>query len=152
MVVYYYDANGFYTHSGEAGSVPSGATDVVLPTEALTPGQAFHFNGTSWSIKVNPAFSGNSVKSKEFRIAQLISEAQASIDALLVPKSNVQHLMEATYDLWVLVNDAITQAGITLTPTGSSANTRLTARISMYGQIQAIRAARDAAIQELNNE
>lgn len=152
MRVNYYDANGFFTHWEEAESVPLSATDVALPNVSLKPGEAFHFNGTVWEAIINPAFAGNSQKSKELKAEKIINDAQKQIDALLQPKSNVQHLMEATYDLWVLLNDVVAKTGITLSDGAAAANTRLSDRIGMYGQIQAIRAQRDAALVGLNNE
>jgi hypothetical protein len=155
MKVYYYNSKGFYTHSEEAASVPVGATDVAMPDTILKPGEAFHFNGIAWAAMVNPAFAGNAVVSKELRAIKIVDDAQKAIDALLAPKANVQHLMEAAYDTWVLLAAIKTHLGITdgnLGVPGAEAYARLVSRQTMYAGIQAVRTQRDTALQELNNE
>lgn len=146
MKVYYYNAKGFFTHSEEAESVPAGATDVVLPSVSLKPGEAFHFNGSVWAPLINPDFAGNSAVSKEIQAAKIIEDAQKAIDALLAPKANVQHLMEAAYDTWVVIAALRAHLGVTdeqLGASGAAAYNRLVSRQAMYAGIQAIRVQRD---------
>lgn len=146
MKYYLYNAKGFFVEMVESETQPPSSTEIPTLEVRLRPGECLHFNGGVWSVVENEDFSGNTVVSKELKAAKIVADAQKAIDALLAPKANVQHLMEATYDTWVLLEAIKTHLGLTdsnLGTAGAAAHTRLLSRQSMYAAIQAIRVQRD---------
>jgi hypothetical protein len=74
--------------------------------------------------------------------AQRSTQCEAAVTALLAPAQDVTHLMLAVYDIYVALDLAggQTQAEI------DAAKLRLDGMVTLMGQIQALRSARDADI------